>query len=191
MSDKTTPTRFDEFVKRHNVSAIPADRFPGFTVKVGLPAGWVLLESAPGIRIWVDVNDPDIERFCTNAVLTMHRVKASLDASEVFAMLVNQQVQSIPVYRETQREINLTMDGAGVAGMLVLEVADDLGPVRTLCRSEIATTTDETLVAQLTVTAMRDSPSNLKGIWLSMGVASRRVGGTPTSAPIGGGRDGT
>ena len=81
--------------------------------------------------------------------------------------------------------------GWGVAGMLVLEVADDLGPVRTLCRSEIATTTDETLVAQLTVTAMRDSPSNLKGIWLSMGVASRRVGGTPTSAPIGGGRDGT
>lgn len=62
MSDNATPTRFDEYVKNHSVSVIPVDRFPSLLVRVGLPAGWELLESAPGIRIWVNVKDPDMER---------------------------------------------------------------------------------------------------------------------------------
>lgn len=173
-------------MNHHNVSVIPVDRFPGFTVRVGVPAGWQLLDPAPGIRIWVDVNDPDIERFCPNAVLTMHRVEALLDASEVFAMLVNQQLQSMPAYRETHCEIETTMNGAGVAGALGLELADELGYIDSLCRSQIVTTTEATLVAQFTVTAMREAPANFEAFWLSMGVVQRGVGGAPTSAPVSG-----
>ncbi|WP_201274383.1 hypothetical protein [Mycolicibacterium sp. CH28] len=106
-------------------------------------------------------------------------------------MLVNQQVQSIPAFRETHREIDPTMNGAGVAGTLGLELADELGCVQSLCRSEITATTEETLVAQFTVTAMRDSPANLEEFWLSVGVMDRGAGGRPTTAPVSVGRDGS
>jgi hypothetical protein len=91
-------------------------------------------------------------------VLTMHRVEAVLDCGEVFAMLAEQQLQSVPGCRERSRDLTVAEEGAGVAGTLAMEFAHNLGPLDSICRSRIVATGQETLIVQLTMSVLRGSP---------------------------------
>lgn len=44
-------------------------------------------------------------------MLTMHRVEAVLDCGEVFAMLADQQLQSVPGCRERSRQLTAAEEG--------------------------------------------------------------------------------
>lgn len=160
--------RFDEFLKKHGTRFSPVDRFAGFLVEVGLPPGWEPFESAVGVRVWVCRTDPQITVFCANAVLTMHRVEAPIDAGEVFAMLVEQQLQSVPGSRERHRELAAAAEGRGVVGALATEISHELGAIESVSRSRIVPAEREILIAQLTVTALKNSPVERAGVWLSV-----------------------
>jgi hypothetical protein len=160
--------RFDEFVENYAVPVSPVDRFAGLVVKVGVPPGWEPFDSAPGVHVWFCRNDPRIDDFCANAVLTMHRVDAVLDAGEVFTMLVEQQLQSTPSCYELHRELAAATDGPGVVGALAMHVAHDRGTIDSRSRSRIITTEREVLIAQLTVTALGDSPVARANVWLTV-----------------------
>jgi hypothetical protein len=184
--------RFDEFVERAGVAVSPVDQFPRFVVKVGVPPGWEPFDSAPGMRVWVCRSDPRIDEFCANAVLTMHRVEAVLDAREVFTMLIEQQLQSAPGCHELHRELAAATEGAGVTGLLAMEITHELGTIDSASRSRIVTTEQETLIAQLTVTALHDSPVDRAQIWLTvrMGAASGPAStGHHRGVPVTGTRD--
>ncbi|OBH48211.1 hypothetical protein A5687_15620 [Mycobacterium mantenii] len=172
--------RFDEFVQESGVSVSPVDRFVGFVVDVGVPPGWEPFDSAVGARVWVCRNDPCIDVFCANAVLTMHRVEAPLDPAQAFAMLVEQQLQSVPGCRELRRELAAATEGSGIAGSLAMRIAHDLGTVASVSRSRIITAEQETLIAQLTVTALHDSPVDRAQMWLKV-----RPGPAAVPAPAG------
>jgi Probable lipoprotein LpqN len=184
--------RFDEFAEKCGVAVSPVDRFAGFVVEVGVPPGWEPFDSAPGMRLWICRNDPRIDEFCANAVLTMHRVEASFDASEVFAMLVDQQLQSVPGCHELHRELAVDTESAGVVGALAVQITHELGTIDSVCRSRIITTEQETLIAQLTVTALHDSPVDRANIWLTvrMGAAAGSASaGHHSGVPVSGTRD--
>ncbi len=180
--------RFDEFMARNGVAASPVDRFDGFTVDVGVPPDWTPFDSAVGIGVWVCRRYPPVDKFCTNAVLTLHRIEAPLDAGEVFAMLCEQQLQSVPDCHERHRELAAATEGPGAAGVLAMQITHELGTIDSVSRSRIITTERETLIAQLTVTALHDSPEDRENIWLSVRrgaaashAATSHSGGVPVS----------
>ncbi|MBB5161892.1 hypothetical protein [Mycobacterium sp. AZCC_0083] len=160
--------RFDEFVVGHGVAVSAVDEFAGFLVEVGIPADWDSFDSTTGMRVWIWRGDPGIREFCANAVLTMHSVEAVLDADEVFAMLVDQQVQSVPGSHELHRELAAATEGAGGVGTLAMQITHDLGTIDSVSRSRIITTEQETLIAQLTVTALHGSPVDRADVWLTV-----------------------
>ncbi|BBY12348.1 LpqN/LpqT family lipoprotein [Mycobacterium marseillense] len=172
--------RFDEFVQASGISVSPVDRFVGFVVEVGVPQGWEPLDSALGARVWACRNDPCIDMFCANAVLTMHRVEATLDPAEAFGMLSEQQLQSVPACREVRRELAAATEGPGLVGLLAMEIAHELGTIDSVSRSRIITAEQETLIAQLTTTELHDSPVDGSGVWLTArsGPAPARYRGT-------------
>lgn len=96
----------------------------------------------------------------------MHRVEAPLDAGEVFTMLVEQQLQSVPNSVELHREFAAATEGPGIVGLLAMRIAHELGIVDSVSRSRIITAEQETLIAQLTVTGLHDSPVDRAQIWL-------------------------
>lgn len=159
--------RFDEFTERYGIVAVPVDRFAGFVVETGVPPGWEPFDSEIGIRVWACRADPCIEKFCANAVLTMHRTEVALDAGEVFAMLVEQQMQSVPRCHELNRELAVATEGPGIVGTLAMQIPHELGTIDSTSRTRIITTEQETLIAQLTVTALHDSPVDRAHIWLT------------------------
>jgi len=185
--------RFDEFVEAHAVVVSPVDEFAGFVVEVGIPADWTPFDSAPGMRVWIWRTDPHIHEFCANAVLTLHRVEAVLDPGEVFAMLVAQQLQSVPGSHELHRELASATDGVGMVGALAMHITRELGTIDSESRSRIITAEQETLIAQMTVTALDDSPVNRADVWLTV---RRGASAGPVSAghrrgvPVAGPRDG-
>lgn len=74
-----------------------------------------------------------------------------MDAGEVFAMLVEQQLQSVPGSRELRREFGAGAEGAGAKGLLATQVPQDVGLIDSVSRSQIMTAERHTLIAQLTV----------------------------------------
>ncbi|WP_201407066.1 hypothetical protein [Mycobacterium paraintracellulare] len=172
--------RFDEFTKEHGLAVSPTDRFAGFVLEVGVPPRWEPFDSAVGTRVWVWRDDPHIDVFCANAVLTMHRVEAPLDPAEVFGMLSEQQLQSAPKCHELHREFTAANDGVGMVGALAMQIAHELGTIDSASQSRIITAEHATLIAQLTVTALHDSPVDRAHIWLTA-----RQGPTANPAPAG------
>lgn len=88
-------------------------------------------------------------------------------------MLADQQVQSVPGCHELHRELAAATD--------------------TVSRARIITTEQETLIAQLTVTALHDSPVDRTNIWLTvrMGAAAGPASaGHHSGAPVAGTREG-
>jgi hypothetical protein len=173
--------RFDKFVEKRGLAVSPVNRFAGFIVEVGVPPGWEPFDSAPGLRVWAWRDDPCIEKFCANAVLTMHRVEAPLNPADVFTMLAEQQLQSVPGCRELRRALGPAGESAGVHGYLALRITYELGAIDSASQTRIITAEQETLIAQLTVTAQHDSPANQAHIRLTV-----RPGATAAPAAAGG-----
>jgi len=185
--------RFDEFVVQHGLAVSPVNRFAGFLVEVGVPPGWKPFESAVGVRVWAWRADPYIEKFCANAVLTMHQVEAALDPAELFTMLVHQQLQSVPRCRELHRELGPAGESVGVQGMLQMQIADELGTIDSASQTRVITAGQETMIAQLTVTALHDSPVDRADVWLTVrpgATALPTSGGHRAGTPVTGTRDG-
>ncbi|GCB01341.1 hypothetical protein [Mycolicibacterium sp. NCC-Tsukiji] len=180
--------RFDEFIHSSGITAVPVERFPGLVVEVGLPVGWYPFEGDVGVRVWACRSDPCIDVFCANAVLTMHRIETRLDAADAFAMLVEQQLQTVAGTRELTRALSAATEGPGAMGLLRMEITDGVGVIESLTRSRIVAVEGETMVSQLTTTALRDSPANRAAVWMTLrsGDAS---GSHRGGAPITGTRD--
>ena len=153
--------RFDDFVTHQHIAVLPADRFGGLAVHVAMPPDWMPVDAADGVRIWIWLNDPCRDDFCANAVLTMHRIEAALDSGEAFVMLCEQQRRSVPNCRELHRARAVADDGPGDTGTLVLRIDHERGTVDSVTTSRIVTFEQETLIAQLTVTALHDSSIDL------------------------------
>lgn len=185
--------RFDQFLQHHGIVAVPLDQFDGFEVNVVGPHDWEAVEDRPGMRIWVWREDPFMKQFCANAVLTMHQVPARLDPSGVFAMLSDEQVDLVPGCHERQRTAAPADDGIGLQGLLALQFDSEFGTIDSISRTRIITTDQQTLIAQLTLTALHDSPVNWASIQMSvmpdpapLGVASADA--ADTGCAPGGGR---
>lgn len=174
--------RFDEFIEKHGVAVSPVDRFAGLVVEVGVPQGWEPFDSAVGARVWVCRADPCIDTFGANAVLTMHRVEAALDPAEVFAMLVEQQLQSTPGCHEVRRELGPAAESIGIQGLLAMKITHELGAIDSVSRSRIISAEQETLIAELTVTALDDSPVRRENVWLSVQLGAAPAGPAPVTA---------
>ncbi|MDR3664358.1 MAG: hypothetical protein P4L86_28910 [Mycobacterium sp.] len=111
----------------------------------------------------------------------MHCVEAALDAGDVFTMLAEQQLQSALGARERSRALIAATEGPGVVGVLAMQIADELGVIESSSRARIITTEQETMIAQVTVTALKNSPVNRAGVWLTVrpGTASDSVSSGP------------
>ncbi|KAA0102479.1 hypothetical protein CIW49_01165 [Mycolicibacterium sp. P1-18] len=105
-------------------------------------------------------------------MLTMHRVEAVLRPAELFGMLVDQQVLGVPGCRAVQQALVAATEGPGVVGSLVMEIAGERGTIDGLSTTRIVPTEQETLIAQLTVMALRDSPVDRDGVWLTVRAAA-------------------
>lgn len=160
--------RFDEFLIGSGIPAGAVDRLDGFTVEVGLPPDWEPVDAVPGLQAWVCPDDPRATEFCANAVLTLHRIDAALDPAEVFAMLSEQQLHSVPGTCELHREFTSPAEGPGAAGTLALQIAQDFGIVDSISRCRIVAAEQGTLIAQLTLTALHDSPADRTRISLAV-----------------------
>ena len=160
--------RFDEYLRHIGIVAIPVDSFDGFEVDVEGPAGWEAVESQPGMRIWIWPEDPYRQQFCGNAVLTMHRVPVSLDPADVFEMLCDEQVQLVGGGHERYRAGQLAEDGIGIRGMLSVQFDSEFGAIGSASQTRIITAAQETLIAQLTVTALLGSPANVANVRLTV-----------------------
>ena len=160
--------RFDEYLHQHGMAAIPVDRFDGFEVSVEGPHDWEAVEDQRGLRIWVWRNDPYLNQFCANAVLTMHRVPDALDPAEVFVMLSDEQVRLVPGCHERQRTSAPADDGIGIRGLLSSQFDSEFGIIDSLCRTRILADNQQTLIAQLTLTALHDSPVDWADIQMSV-----------------------
>lgn len=153
--------RFSEYATRSGIAVVRVDRYSGFVVEVGMPAGWELVRSVPGMRLWCRSDEKSKGAFCSNAVLTMHSVAAALDEHDVFAMLADEQLQSAPGCQEARREATSADDGIGVYGLFALQIpAHEFGAIESVSRSRVIKYGPETMVAQLTVTALLTSAVN-------------------------------
>jgi hypothetical protein len=99
----------------------------------------------------------------------------------------------VPGCHELHRELAAATEGAGVVGTLAVQITHELGTIDSVCRSRIITTEQETLIAQLTVTALHDSPVDRAHIWLT--VREGAAAGSATAdqhqgVPAAGTRDG-
>jgi hypothetical protein len=162
--------RFDEYLQQRGITAVPVDRMDGFEVTVEGPQDWEPLEAQPGLRIWVWPQDPYRQQFCANAVLTMHRIAVELDPAEVFSMLSEEQVLVVPGCHVRERASAPAEDSTigGIQGMLSSQFDSEFGPVDSLSRTRIITADQQTLIAQLTLTALHVSSVDWAGIHLSV-----------------------
>lgn len=157
----------DQLIETTGTVVRPVDRFGGLLVKVGLPPAWEPVESPFGSHIWVWIGDPRIKDFGANAVLTMHVMESVLDGATVFSALCEQQLHMLSDGRELKRELSTATEGPGVTGLFVTQLTADVGAIDSVARSRIVTTDSETLIAQLTVTALHDSPVDWLQVWLT------------------------
>lgn len=107
-------------------------------------------------------------------------------------MLTEQQLQSVPGCREIHRELAAATEGPGVMGVLAMQITHELGTIDSVSRSRIITAEQETLIAQLTVTALHDSRVARANIWLSLrkdGAVGPTSTGNHGGAPVTGTRD--
>ncbi|MEI7862923.1 MAG: hypothetical protein WCJ21_09850 [Planctomycetota bacterium] len=149
--------RFQEFVAEHQIQVLPADRFVGFTVDVELPLQWEQVDAPGGLRVWVWTGDPRKKDFCANAVLNLYRVEAAVDPGVLFSTMCEQEFRSVPKCRELYRDLAAANEGPGFAGTLVLEIDHEVGKIDSATRSRILTHEKETLIAELTITALHDA----------------------------------
>lgn len=177
--------RFDDFLRRNGIVATAVDRFTGFLVSVELPPDWVPVDSITGMRLWAWGNDPYVEQFCATAVLTMNHIDAPLDPSEAFGMLCEQQVKTVPGSPELLRNSTPDRNGVGYQGWLVSQFDHELGPIDSVSESKIIADDEKTQIAQLTVTALHESPVDWSQICLSVLAEQGQMRGAPVAYQAG------
>lgn len=111
----------------------------------------------------------------------MHRVETALDPADVFAMLVEQQLQTTPKCYEVRRELGPAAESIGIQGLLAMQITHELGTIDSVSRSRIISAEQETLIAQLTVTALHDSPVERENVWLSVQMGAAPAGPAPVT----------
>jgi hypothetical protein len=163
---------FEDFLARNQVDSRTVDSFAGFAVDVALPMDWVPVDAseiAQGARAWVWRNDPRRTVFGANAVLVLQHFDKALDPQTVFAGICGRQRHAVPAgSHEQHRDLGPSGDGPGYAGTLVLNIAHPVGTIDSVTYSRIVADDAQTLVAQLTVTALDDSPLERGQVRLSM-----------------------
>jgi hypothetical protein len=176
--------RLDEYLSTNAITSAAVNHFPGYDVKVGLPAGWAPFDGGPGIKLWAWADDPNIDTFCSNIVLTMHAIPAAIDPAEVFAMLCDEQAHLLPDSTEQGRALGAASDGPGIVGRLAMTIGSEHGLLASESLTRIVTDTTETFIAQLTLTALSDSPVDHAGIWLNV-LPAASTGDAVGPAPLG------
>lgn len=161
-------TRLDQFVHQNGIPMAVVDQFDDYTVDVALPPGWEPFQSPAGARVCIWRQDPFRTRFCANVVLTMTQVEAILEPAEVFLMLCEWQVHLVPGTQEVSRDWSDAAEGPGVAGALALRIPSAIGLLDSESVTRIATTQQQTLIAQLTLTALPESPVDRADIGLAV-----------------------
>jgi hypothetical protein len=165
--------QFDEYLAAHGVRVAPLEDFPGYLVEVGLPEDWKPVEAAPGVRAWAWMADPQLEVFCANAVLTMHRLSVTIDPTEVFAMLCEQQLHMLAGSVEHSRSLTDAVDGPGILGVLETRIPSERGTLDSTSITRVLTNGGQTFIAQLTLTALPESRVDRLGIWVTVTTAER------------------
>ncbi len=182
----TPAVRFEDYVAERGIPVAPADEFDGYSVTVALPPDWSLFDpqslgELPGKRVWGWPADPFIERFGANAVLSLSRVGAAPDPAELFAMLCESQMHMIEGTRERARSVTAATEGPGVVGLQFLEFStEEFGRIGSASRTRIVPAGSQTLIAQLTVTALVESPVDFADTGLTVA-----PGDAAGPAPIG------
>lgn len=173
--------RFDEFVHQNGISLAAVDQFDGYLVEVAVPPDWEGVQSSSNtpVLVWRDRHSQ--EPFCANAVLTMSQAEAALNPDDVFAMLCEWQLQMMPGMLEVQRESGAAHAGPGVLGIFDLLINTDVGLLQSVVMSRIIATDTRTLIAQLTFTALADSPVHRSQIGFGVIPASEAA---PTPPPF-------
>lgn len=160
--------RLDEFLGNHDILMSVVEQFPEYAVDVALPPDWEPFHSPPDARVCIWRGDPDRERFCANVVLTMNQIEAVLDPAEVFPMLCEWQLHMVPGTQETSRDLSDATEGPGIVGTLALRIPSDHGLLDSESVTRILTTPQRTLIAQLTLTALLESPVDRNNIGLAV-----------------------
>lgn len=83
-------------------------------------------------------------------------------------MLSEQQLQYLPQSAELHRSLRSAGESIGIEGSLAMQISDEVGTIDSISQSRIIRREEESLIAQVTVTALRDSPVDLKKIWLAV-----------------------
>lgn len=96
-------------------------------------------------------------------------------------MLVEQQLQSTPECHEERRELGPASESIGIQGLLAMQITHELGTIDSVSRSRIISAEQETLIAQLTVTALHDSPVERENVWLSVQMGAAPAGPAPVT----------
>ena len=160
--------RLDEFLDNSGIPVAVVEQFDEYAVDVALPPGWEPFQSPPGTRVCIWRADPVGARFCANVVLTMSQVEAALDPAEVFPMLCQWQLLMVPGTQETSRELAHANEGPGLIGTLALHIPSDFGLLDSESVTRILTAQRRTLIAQLTLTALPESPVDRNNIGLAV-----------------------
>lgn len=173
--------RFDEYLAQHDIPAVPVDSFPGYLIEVDLPTDWQPVDAVPGVPVWAWMADPNIDVFCANTVLTLHRLPVAIDPTEVFAMLCEQQLHMLAGSVERHRSLNDAPEGPGIIGVLQMRIPSEHGTLDSTSTTRVLNDGEETFIAQLTLTALPSSPVGRAGSGLTVAVAQPAVpqGGAP------------
>ena len=174
--------RLDEFLVSNGITMAVVEQFDEYAVDVAVPPGWEPFQSPPGTRVCIWRADPNGARFCANVVLTMTQVEAVLDPAEVFPMLCQWQLLMVPGTQATSRDLSDATEGPGMVGTLALQVPSDQGLLDSESVTRILTTPHRTSIAQLTLTALPESPVDRNHI----GLAVTRQPGDVTRTPAAG-----
>jgi len=165
---QTRPVRLDELVHENEIVMVAVDQFDGYAVDVALPAEWEPVKSDAGQRVCIWRADPLRRQFCTNVVLTMTQIEASFDPAEVFPMLCEWQMYQLPGTQEISRECAPATEGPGVVGSLGLQIPSANGLLDSVTVMRILATAERTLIAQLSLTALPESPVDRDHIGLAV-----------------------
>lgn len=171
--------RFDEYLAANNASVVAVDQFDDYAVNVAVPLDWDPVDTAADTPVWVWREDPSKAVFCANLVLTQSRVAAIIDPKEAFDMLCAWTIDSFPTTHEFSREVAPASEGPGILGRFGMLIHCDIGVVSSESLTRIIGTEDQTLITQLTLTAMAGSPVDRANIFLAVRPAAW-AGADPT-----------
>lgn len=160
--------RLGHFLEQSGLASSLIDRLSGYLISVDLPADWESADAIPGMQLWIWPRDPNVESFCANAVLTLHHIAVPLEPPQVFEMLCEQQIESVPGCEERLRHLRPNREGGGFEGWLVLQFAHELGPIDSVSVAHMVADDQQVRIVQLTVTALRESPVDWASIRLSV-----------------------